>query len=276
MWVHHLSWLHEKTSDFNLQVHQNWLSPPTKLTLMDPFHRGLTQSNSDAGRTPHYTQDSSTCHLLSVPHQKRTSIYIRSSCMERSFSTAFSAKWGSPSLLFHRTLSPKDTLQVQSYTLEKQRQTQTQLQVHSYAREHQPRHLQHKSYTLSHTQVQSSFQSPSCEAAEQQQESKFIIIKMAPTKSEAQSPEKQDQEEEKPEISTSVEAQPKVEEPEVEPESASTQVQPQPQELSNMGQESPKNKRKVSVHIFLTDTWKVWHNLCAWVAYACFNTDHGV
>ncbi|XP_060939870.1 lysine-specific demethylase 4A isoform X3 [Limanda limanda] len=212
---------------------------PTKLTLMDPFHRCLTQSN-DAGRTPHYTKTRAPA-ISSQSHTRNGHLSTSAPPAWREASAQPSRKMGVASLLFHRTLSPKDALQVHSYTLEKQRQSHTQLQVHSYAKEHQPRHLQHKSYT----QVQSSFQSPSCEAAEQQQESKFIFIKMAPTKSEAQSPEKQDQEEDKPEISTSVEAQPKVEEPEVEPESASPQVQPPPQELSNVVKEFPQNKRKL-------------------------------
>ncbi|XP_062260251.1 lysine-specific demethylase 4A isoform X2 [Platichthys flesus] len=216
---------------------------PTKLTLMDPFHRCLTQSNSDAGRTPHYTKTRAPA-ISSQSHTRNGHLSTSAPPPWREASAQPSRKMGVASLLFHRTLSPKDALQVHSYTLEKQRKSHTQLQVHSYAREHQPRHLQHKSYTQSHTQVQSSFQSPSCEAAEQQQESKLIDFKMAPTKLEAQSPEKQDQEEDKPDISTSVEDQPKVEEPEVEPESVSPQVQPPPP-LSNVGKEFPQNKRKL-------------------------------
>ncbi|CAG01941.1 unnamed protein product, partial [Tetraodon nigroviridis] len=46
-------------------------------------------------------------------------------------STQPARKMGVASLLFHRTLSPKDALQVQSYTLEKKQQPHTQLQVHS-------------------------------------------------------------------------------------------------------------------------------------------------
>ncbi|CAL8346000.1 unnamed protein product [Merluccius merluccius] len=62
------------------------------------------------------------------------------------------------SLLFHKTLSTKDVLQVHGCSLEKKKQQQqqqqqqqqeqqpphTQIQVHSYAKEHKPRHLQCK------------------------------------------------------------------------------------------------------------------------------------
>ncbi|KAM6948767.1 lysine-specific demethylase 4A [Aplochiton taeniatus] len=52
-------------------------------------------------------------------------------------------KLGVASLLFHKTLSPKEALQVQGST-QPQQQHHMQLHVHSYAREHQPRPLQHK------------------------------------------------------------------------------------------------------------------------------------
>uniref|UniRef100_A0A8C4EW17 [histone H3]-trimethyl-L-lysine(9) demethylase n=1 Tax=Dicentrarchus labrax TaxID=13489 RepID=A0A8C4EW17_DICLA len=139
-------------------------------------------------------------------------------------------KMGVASLLFHRTLSPKDTLQVHSYTLEKQQQPHTQLQVHSYAREHQPRHLQHKICTPSHMQVQSSTQTPSCERTEPQPESKMVLTNLALNESEAQSLLEQEPKEEKPEITVPVEAHAEVEKPEVEPTSKSafspTQTQP--------------------------------------------------
>ncbi|CAB1436619.1 unnamed protein product [Pleuronectes platessa] len=125
---------------------------PTKLTLMDPFHRCLTQSNSDAGRTPHYTKTRAPA-ISSQSHTRNGHLSTSAPPVWREASAQPSRKMGVASLLFHRTLSPKDALQVHSYTLEKQRQPHTQLQVHSYAREHQPRHLQHKSYTQSHTQV---------------------------------------------------------------------------------------------------------------------------
>ncbi|XP_019965308.1 lysine-specific demethylase 4A isoform X1 [Paralichthys olivaceus] len=222
---------------------------PTKLTLMDPFHRALTQSNSNGGRPPHYTKTRAPA-ISAQSHTRNGHLSLSASPEWREASAQPARKMGVASLLFHRTLSPKDTLQVHSYTLEKHRQPQTQLQVHSYAREHQPRHLQHKSYT----QVQSSFQDLSCETADQQQESKFIIIKMAQTESEVQSPEKQDQKEDKPKMSTSIEAQPEVEEPEVEPESTSPQVQPQQQELSYMGKKAPKNNKRKNNQSPLADS----------------------
>ncbi|XP_071347412.1 lysine-specific demethylase 4A isoform X2 [Trachinotus anak] len=221
---------------------------PTKLTLMDPFHRGLTQGNSDGGRPPHYTK--TRAPAISSQSQARNghlSVSVASTWTEASAQPA--RKMGVASLLFHRTLSPKDTLQVHSYTLEKQRQPHTQLQVHSYAREHQPRHLQHKTYTQSHTQVQSSSQAPSCGKAEPQPESKIILTKVAQNESEAQSPVEQDQEEDKPKMSAPVAAQVEVEKPEVEQtsKSASFQAPAEPKELSQMEIEAPKNnKRKVS------------------------------
>ncbi|XP_039999500.1 lysine-specific demethylase 4A-like isoform X2 [Xiphias gladius] len=221
---------------------------PTKLTLMDPFHRGLTQSNSDGGRPPHYTK--TRAPAISSQSQARNGHLSVSVAPTWTEATAQPArKMGVASLLFHRTLSPKDTLQVHSYTLEKQRQPHTQLQVHSYAREHQPRHLQHKTYTPSHTEVQSSSQAPSCERTEPQPESKILPTKVAPYESEVQSPVEQDQEKDKPEMSTSVEAQAEVEKPEVEPtsKSASFQNKPQPKELSNIEIEAPKNNKRKPV-----------------------------
>ncbi|XP_056247655.1 lysine-specific demethylase 4A isoform X4 [Seriola aureovittata] len=221
---------------------------PTKLTLMDPFHRGLTQSNSDGGRPPHYTKTRAPA-ISSQSQGRNGHLSVSVAPMWTEASAQPARKMGVASLLFHRTLSPKDTLQVHSYTLERQRQPHTQLQVHSYAREHQPRHLQHKTYTQSHTQVQTSSQAPSCERAEPEPESEVILTKVAQNESEAQSPVEQDQEEDKPKMSTSVAAQAEVEKPEVEQtsKSASLQTQTQPKELSQMEIEAPKNnKRKVS------------------------------
>lgn len=155
---------------------------------------------------------------------------------------------GVASLLFHRTLSPKDTLQVHSYSLEKQQHPHTQLQVHSYAREHQPRHLQHKTFTPSHTQVQPPSQAPSCERTEPQPESKIILTKVAENESKAQNLVEHDPKEEKPEMSMPVVAQAEVEKPKVEPtcNPASSQTPAQPRQSSNTEMEAPKNnKRKV-------------------------------
>lgn len=220
---------------------------PTKLTLLDPFHRGLTQSNSDVGRLPHYTK--TRAPAISSQSQARNGHLSVSVVPTWSEATTQPArKMGVASLLFHRTLSPKDTLHVHSYTLEKQQQPHTQLQVHSYAREHQPRHLQNKTCTPSHTQVQSSSQAPRCERTEPQPESNIVSTKVAPNESEAQSLVEQDQKEEKPEMSEPVEPEAEVEKPEVEPisKSTSSQAETQSQELSKTEMEPSKNnKRKV-------------------------------
>ncbi len=145
---------------------------------------------------------------------------------------------GVASLLFHRTLSPKDTLHVHSYTLEKQQQHHTQLQVHSYAREHQPRHLQHKTYTQSVTQVQSLSQEPSCERTESQPENKIVLTEVAQIK--------QDQKEDKPEMLVPVEAQFESKNDEVEPtsNSASAVTQTEPIESDITEMEGTKNNRR--------------------------------
>lgn len=219
---------------------------------MDPFHRGLAQSNSDGGRQPHYTK--TRAPAISSQSQARNGHLSVSVAPTWTEATAQPArKMGVASLLFHRTLSPKDTLQVHSYTLEKQRQPHTQLQVHSYAREHQPRHLQLKTCTLSNTQVHSPSQTPSCEKTEPQPESKIILTKAALMESQAKSPVEQDQEEDKPKKTTAVETQAEVETPEIETnsKSASSQSQPETKELSKMEMEAPKNnKRKVGNFLF--------------------------
>lgn len=213
---------------------------PTKLTLLDPFHRGLTQNNSDVGRPPHYTK--TRAPAISSQSQPRNG-HLSVSWPEATAQPV--RKMGVASLLFHRTLSPKDTLQVHSYTLEKQRQPHTQLQVHSYAREHQPRHLQHKTCTPSHTQIQSSPQAQSCERTEPEPESKIILTKAPLNESEAQSLVEQHQKEDTPEISMPVEAQAEEVKPEVEPTSmpasSPTQTQLSPTEMKAQ----KNNKRKV-------------------------------
>uniref|UniRef100_A0A3Q3Q080 [histone H3]-trimethyl-L-lysine(9) demethylase n=1 Tax=Monopterus albus TaxID=43700 RepID=A0A3Q3Q080_MONAL len=218
---------------------------PTKLTLMDPFHRGLTQSNSDGGRPPHYTKTRAPA-ISSQHRNSHLSVSVTPTWTEAIAQPA--RKMGVASLLFHRTLSPKDTLQVHSYTLVKQQQPHTQLQVHSYAREHQPRHLQHKTCALSQTRVQSSSQAPSCDGTEPQQESKIILTEVALTELQAKSPVEQDPEEDKPKLSAPVVAQAEVETPEVEPinKSASCQTQQQLEELSETAVEDPKNNKRKS------------------------------
>ncbi|XP_045907809.1 lysine-specific demethylase 4A-like isoform X4 [Micropterus dolomieu] len=220
---------------------------PTKLTLLDPFHRGLTQSNSDVGRPPHYTK--TRAPAISSQSQPRNGHLSVSAAPTWTEATAQPArKMGVASLLFHRTLSPKDTLQVHSYTLEKQQQPHTQLQVHSYAREHQSRHLQHKTckQNPSHTQIQFSSQAPSCEKMEPQPESKMILTKVTLNEAEAESLVQPEQKVDKPKMAKPVEAQDdEVEKP--TSKSASSQTPTQPRELSKTEMEPPKNnKRKVS------------------------------
>ncbi|XP_042353155.1 lysine-specific demethylase 4A isoform X2 [Plectropomus leopardus] len=221
---------------------------PTKLTLLDPFHRSLTQSNNDVSRPPHYTK--TRAPAISSQSQHRNGHLSVSATPTWTGAVAQPArKMGVASLLFHRTLSPKDTLQVHSYTLEKQQQPHTQLQVHSYAREHQPRHLQLKTCTPSHTQVQSLPQAPSCEIREPQPESKIVFTEAAPNQSEAPSLVEHDQKEEKPEIAMSVEPQAELEklEPTSEFDPSETPIQ-----LDEI--ESPKNNKRKSKQCPLEDS----------------------
>ena len=160
---------------------------------------------------------------------------------------------GVASLLFHRTLDPKDTLQVKSYTLVKQ-QPHTQLQVHSYAREHQSRHLQHKTCTPSVAQGQPSPQAPGCERIEPQPESKMILLtKAAVNESEALGLVELDQKEEKPEVS--ITAEPLAE---LKPTIKTVSSLPltQLKELSKKEIEAPKNKRKVCLFVI-----SLWYSL---------------
>lgn len=153
-------------------------------------------------------------------------------------------KMGVASLLFHRTLSPKDALQVQSYTLEKkQQQPHTQLQVHSYAREHQPRHLPSKSSpAAAHAPGQSSSHAAGCEA---QLEKKHVLTTVVLQEFQPCALLEQHNNEAKPQISKPAEPQVEVETPAVECPSASSQTQTQTSKLSKIEQDAFKNKRKV-------------------------------
>ncbi|CAJ1071846.1 lysine-specific demethylase 4A isoform X2 [Xyrichtys novacula] len=226
---------------------------PTKLTLLDPFHRGLSQSNGDSGRPPHYTKTRAPAiSSLSQPRNGHLSVSVAPSWSDSTTTPA--RKMGVASLLFHRTLSPKDTLQVHSYTLEKQQHPHTQLQVHSYAREHQPRHLQYKTCTPSHTQVQSSALAPSCAISEPRPETNNMNPKVelkepeAPHRVEQQEEQQEEQKSQKKEIPQSLPAMIKVEEikSEEEPNSNTsvTQNQTQHSEIIKAELEPQKNKRK--------------------------------
>ncbi|XP_034558558.1 lysine-specific demethylase 4A isoform X4 [Notolabrus celidotus] len=221
---------------------------PTKLTLLDPFHRGLSHSNGDSGRPPHYTKTRAPAiSSLSQPRNGHLSVSVTSAWSDPSAAPA--RKMGVASLLFHRTLSPKDALQVHSYTLEKQQQPHTQLQVHSYAREHQPRHLQHKTCTPSQAQLQTTFKAPSVEIKAPQPETKDVIAKGALNGSEARGCVEQDQKEEKPKTPRPAVDKVVEEKPQDEPISKTTSspTQTQHEEMSKAETEPAKNsKRKVS------------------------------
>lgn len=226
---------------------------PTKLTLMDPFHRGLNQSSIDGGRPPHYTKTRAPAiSSQSKPRNGHLSVSVSPTWTEVN-SAQPARKMGVASLLFHKTLSPKDALQVHSFNLEKQRQPHTQLQVHSYAREHQPRHLLHKTCTLSHMQVQPSSRTPGCETMAPKAEPKTILTKVAQNEPEAQKPVVQDKVESKPQMSIPVEDQAETKKAEVKStvKSVPSQSETQPQDLIKVNMEASKNsKRKVSVFHF--------------------------
>lgn len=216
---------------------------------MDPFHRSLTQSNSDGGRPPHYTKTRAPA-ISSQSNHRNGHLSVSVAPVWSEATSQPVSKMGVASLLFHRTLSPKDALQVHSYTLEKQQQPHTQLQVHSYAREHQPRLVQHK--TCSHTEVQSSSPTPSCEKMEPQPESKIILTNVVNSHLEAQNPVLQDQDENKLKILMPVRGPVEVNLPEAEPASKSSppSTQTQVQDINKSEMDAPKNKRKVCVLIY--------------------------
>ncbi|XP_067330609.1 lysine-specific demethylase 4A isoform X2 [Channa argus] len=228
---------------------------PTKITLMDPFHRGFAQTHSDGGRPPHYTK--TRAPAISSQSQTRNGHLSISVAPTWTDATARPArKMGVASLLFHRTLSPKDTLQVHSYSLEKHQQPHTQLQVHSYAREHQPRHLQPKTCAVSHTQAQCPSQAQKCEETVPQPEAEIILTKAAPNELHAKSPVEQDQQEDKPKRPKSVEAEAVVVKPEFEPSSKSafSQTEIEDKELSKMELEGPKSNKLKSNQCPLVDS----------------------
>ncbi|XP_056149050.1 lysine-specific demethylase 4A [Lampris incognitus] len=181
---------------------------PTKLMLMDPFHKSFIQGNSNTSRPPHYAKTRAPAILSQSQHRNG-----HLSTMTPTWPEAIvqpTRKMGVASLLFHKTLSPKDALQVQSYSLEKQQiqQPHTQLQVHSYAREHQPRYLQPKTNALTHTWIQP--QVSNHESTGPEPESNNILTKVEQNQIKVPSPGKQQQEEQKEwplKVSIPVEAQ---------------------------------------------------------------------
>lgn len=217
---------------------------PTKLTLLDPFHRGLT--HAEVGRPPHYTKTRAPAiSTQSSPRNGHLSVSAAPTWMDNATQPA--RKMGVASLLFHRTLCPKDALQVHSYAVERQQQHQlphTQLLVHSYAREHQPRHLHHKACTLSYVQVQPSSPEPSCDETESPPEAKHAVTDVKLTAAEALIPAKQPVEE-KPELPEPAESQAEIKMPEVEAPRVCSSSQSPTQDRQPSVTESPKNKRKV-------------------------------
>ncbi|XP_075877123.1 lysine-specific demethylase 4A isoform X2 [Nelusetta ayraudi] len=225
---------------------------PTKLTLLDPFHRGLT--HAEVGRPPHYTKTRAPAiSTQSSPRNGHLSVSAAPTWMDNATQPA--RKMGVASLLFHRTLCPKDALQVHSYAVERQQQHQlphTQLLVHSYAREHQPRHLHHKACTLSYVQVQPSSPEPSCDETESPPEAKHAVTDVKLTAAEALIPAKQPVEE-KPELPEPAESQAEIKMPEVEAPRVCSPSQSPTQDRQPSVTESPKNKRK-SNHCPLVDS----------------------
>lgn len=219
---------------------------PTKLTLLDPFHRGLT--HVEVGRPPHYTKTRAPAiSTQSSPRNGHLSVSAAPTWMDNAAQPA--RKMGVASLLFHRTLCPKDALQVHSYAVERQQQQQphTQLLVHSYAREHQPRHLHHKACTLSYVQVQPSSPEPSCDETEPPPEAKHALTDVKLTAAEASIPEEQPVEE-KPELPEPAESQAEMKVPAVEAPRVFSPPQSPTQDRQPSVKESPKNKRKVCLH----------------------------
>lgn len=214
---------------------------PTKLTLLDPFHRGLT--HAEVGRPPHYTKTRAPAiSTQSSPRNGHLSVSAVPTWMDNAAQPA--RKMGVASLLFHRTLCPKDALQVHSYAVgrQQQQQPQTQLLVHSYAREHQPRHLHHKSSMPSYVQVQPPSPEPSCDTTKSLSEANTLTdVKVV---AETVIAEKQPVEE-KLELPEPAESQAEVKTPEVEVPRVCSPIQSPTQDRQPSAAESPRNKRKV-------------------------------
>lgn len=221
---------------------------PTKLTLLDPFHRSFTQNHGEVAHPRHYAKTRAPA-ISSQSQHRNGHLSVAAAPMWTDTATQPARKMGVASLLFHRTLSPKDALQVQSYTLEKkQQQPHTQLQVHSYAREHQPRHLPSKP---SPTAAQSTSQAAGCET---QSENKHVLTTVVLDEYQPCALLEQHKNEAKPKISESVEPQVEVETPAVVPkcQSSSSQTQTQTTKLSKIELDVSKNKRKVCfIYLFI-------------------------
>ncbi|TNM97868.1 hypothetical protein fugu_014114 [Takifugu bimaculatus] len=224
---------------------------PTKLTLLDPFHRSFTQSHKEVAQPRHYAK--TRAPAISAQTQHGNGHLSVTAAPVWTDTTAQPARnMGVASLLFHRTLSPKDALQVQSYTLEKQQQQQqqpaphTQLQVHSYAREHQPRQLPSRpSAAAAHALPLTTSQAASGETPS---EDKHALSTVVLNESRPRPLMEQHKHEATPEISRPVESQVKVETPAVQTtcQSSSSQTPTHATKLSNPEQDAPRNKRKMA------------------------------
>ncbi|TWW72745.1 Lysine-specific demethylase 4A [Takifugu flavidus] len=83
---------------------------PTKLTLLDPFHRSFTQSHKEAAQPRHYAK--TRAPAISAQTQHGNGHLSVTAAPVWTDTTAQPARnMGVASLLFHRTLSPKDALQ---------------------------------------------------------------------------------------------------------------------------------------------------------------------
>lgn len=217
---------------------------PTKLTLLDPFHRSFTPNHGEVAHPRHYAKTRAPA-ISSQSQHRNGHLSVTAAPVWTDAAVQPARKMGVASLLFHRTLSPKDALQVQSYTLVKQQQPHTQLQVHSYAREHQPRHLPSKASAASaHALPQPPPQAAGCET---QPENKPVLIRAAPDEYQTHAVVEQHDDEAKPKISKPVESQVGVETPAVKPrcEVSSSQAQTQTTKLRKAELDASKNKRKV-------------------------------
>lgn len=217
---------------------------PTKLTLMDPFHSSMTHSNCDRGPRPHYTKTRAPA-ISSQSRHRNGPLSVSETPMWTEASAQPVRKMGVASLLFHRTLSPKDTLLVQSYTLEKQHNRHTQLQIHSYAREPQPHCLQSKSCTL--TQAKALSLTPRCERVEPQPEVSVLQLEEKSNESKAYTPVVQEKNNDNPEKLELIQEPVGMVKPEVDAMSKSTLPHTQTllHDLSKVKMETSKvNKRK--------------------------------
>ncbi|KAK6302447.1 hypothetical protein J4Q44_G00268020 [Coregonus suidteri] len=172
---------------------------PAKVTLRElpNVKTDPTKGNSSTSPAPQKVTISSTSNhaatVFAQPQSHRNSHLPVGAPPARTGPSAQPVrKLGVASLLFHKTQSPKEALQVHSYARENQQPIHhTQLHVHSYAREHLPRHLQNHLQLKAHPQLQ---------VKAEQQESQVPSTKDEQIQAKAQSPSKGEQVETKAQI----------------------------------------------------------------------------